>query len=304
MIKLIVLYIFFILFKKMSLHKQDQHKLPQVYLKKFGYLDKSNQWKVSVINRKEKFTRQKSIESFTAVTNIFDINSSDPRIQRIFEELNCDLETEYNNIIGDLINKQKLSIKSNAYLLQLIGNLMIRSDYWREWTLGMLKHKNKENFLQIILGHNCKDEAEFLNIKKLPFYRILADGSPDEIINRVLLYLVDYFMLRLWHYEIVILESQEDKLWFTSNNPVVVHNRILRNEIFAKESELYFPLSPKYLAYVHFKGSEDKKNPLRTFKKNVDHKAKDDQIEFLTKIILDNQAEFLIIPLRLNYRID
>ena len=36
MIKLIVLYIFFILFKKMSLHKQDQHKLPQVYLKKFG----------------------------------------------------------------------------------------------------------------------------------------------------------------------------------------------------------------------------------------------------------------------------
>lgn len=274
---------------------QDQHKIPRVYLRKFGYIDNNNQWKVSVINKDEKFTRQKSIESFTAVTNIFDINSDDPRIPRMFEQLNCDLENEYNNIISELENVRTLSSKSYAYLLQIIANFIIRSDVWRETIINILQSENKENFLKIILGHHCKDYNEFKKINEQPFYRILADSPPDEIINRVLIYFIDHLMLRLWHYEIIIIQSQDDKPWFTSTNPVVTHNRKGKFEIFAKESEIYFPVSPKYLAYLHYKGSDDKENELRSYESNKIYIASDEQNSNLQKIIMDNPSEFAII---------
>jgi hypothetical protein len=31
-----------------------------------------------------------------------------------------------------------------------------------------------------------------------------------------------------------------------------MHQRTQKNEIFNKDSEIYFPLSPKYLAYLHY----------------------------------------------------
>ncbi len=86
----------------MKIEKQDQHKIPQVYLKRFGYVDSNNQWKISIKIRGERFIRQKSIKSFNSVSNIFDIDSDDPRIPRMFEQLNSELETEYNNIINEL----------------------------------------------------------------------------------------------------------------------------------------------------------------------------------------------------------
>jgi len=281
--------------------KQDQHKIPQVYLKKFGYVDKNNQWRISVISRDEKFTRQKSIESFYAVTNIFDIDSDDPRIPRMFEQLNCDLETEYNNIISELEANGSLSNKSYAYLIQLIANLIVRSAYWREWVLGILNHENKENFLQVILGHHCKDYTEFQNIKQQPFFRILADCEPNDTVNRVLIYFIDHLLLRLWHYEITFIQSQDDKPWFTSTNPVVMHNRTKRIEIFDKESEIYFPLSPKFLAYVHYKGSEDKENPLRTLITNTIHLATDKQNVDLQNIIMSNPSDFVLIAGEFKY---
>jgi Protein of unknown function (DUF4238) len=288
--------------KQMKSPKQDQHKIPQVYLKKFGYRDINNQWKISVISRDESFTRQKSIESFYAVTNVFDINSDDPRIPRMFEQLNCDLETEYNNILKELEDNGMLSDKSYAYLLQLIANLIVRADHWRDWILGMLAHENKENFLQIIMGHHCKDYVDFQNIRQQPFFRILADSEPTEVVNRVLLYFIDHLMKRLWNYEITFIQSQDEKPWFTSTNPVVVHNRTKHIEIFAKESEIYFPLSPKFLAYLHFKGSDDKVNLLRTLTTNKIHLANDEQNVELQNTIMANPSAFLLIAGEFKYR--
>ncbi len=280
---------------------QDQHKIPQVYLKKFGYIDKNNQWRVSVISPGGKFTNQKSIESFTALANIFDIDSIEPRISRVFEKLNCSLETEYNNIINELDNEGKLSEKSYVYLLHIIANLMIRSDFWRDRILAIVRSTNKDNFLRIILGHHCRDYSEFKKIKEQSFFKVLIDNRPEEAINRILIYFIDHLMLRLEHYEIAIIQSQFDKPWFTSTNPVVSHNRKGDNEIFAKESEIYFPISPKYLAYVRYKGSNDKENELRNYESNKIYLATNEQNVNLLKIIMDNPSEFLIIAGEFKY---
>ena|ERR1035437_2275316 len=288
----------------MKPENQAQHKIPQVYLKKFGYLAENNQWKVTVLKKGEKFTRQKSIEGFTIVTNIFDIESDDPRIPRIFEEINGELENEYNNIIGDLETNRTLTDKSCAFILQITANLICRSDLWRKWVLGILNHKNKENFLKIITGHFLKSDEEFNKIEQQPFYKILVESLPEKIINRVLLYFYDHLWLRLQHYEIVIIESQEGKPWFTSDNPIVLQNRTKKWEFLAKESEIYFPLSPKYLAYMHYPDSEDKQNNLRTYKSNQVHPASDNQNSGFQKMIIRNCLEYVIVAGKFKYRKD
>jgi len=85
-----------------------QHKIPRVYLRQFGY-HYNNQWKISVLQQCETFVRQKSIESFLAETNIFDVESNVHDTPRLFEEFNCDIENNYNNIISDLDTQGKLS---------------------------------------------------------------------------------------------------------------------------------------------------------------------------------------------------
>lgn len=283
--------------------QQDQHKTPQVYLKKFGY-EENDQWKVSVIKHGEKFTRQKSIGSFTAVTNIFDIDSDDPRIPRMFEGLNCDLENEYNNIVNDIHVNRKLSDKSYAFLLQIIANLIVRSDEWRDWVLGLLKHEGKNNFLKSILAHHCKDKEELEQIEQRPFYRILADSEPEDVLNRVLIYFIDYFLIRLWYYEIVIIEAQDGKPWFTTTNPVVLNLKPKPFDIFSKDSEIYFPLTPNHLIYLHHKDSSDKENDLRTYETNKIYIATDEQNEKFQHIIMSNLADYVIIAGQLKYKVE
>ena len=281
---------------------QNQHKIPQVYLKTFGYVNQNEQWMVSVIKRGENFTRQKSIGSFASATNIFDIESDDPRIPRMFEHLNGDLETEYNNIVTELEDDGRLSNKSESYLIMLVANLIVRSDYWREVISGLLETDAKENFLQIILGHHCKDEEEFGRIRELEFFIVLAELPSAESINRVLIYFIDHLLLRLEHYEITFIQSQEDKPWFTSTNPVVVHNRTAPHEILTKESELYFPLTPDFLVYMHYKGSDDQTNVLRSYASNTVTLASDDQNAELQHFILDNDVEYVVFAGESHFR--
>jgi hypothetical protein len=76
----------------------------------------------------------------------------------------------------------------------------------------------------------------------------------------------------------------------------VVDNKIDRNnlEIFAKESEVYFPLTPKHLLYLHFTGSNDQANPLRSLSSERIHLVDQAQAWEIQKKISNNAHEFLI----------
>lgn len=288
--------------------EQSQHKIPQVYLKCFGFRDKNNQWRISVIERGNTYTQQKSIKSFTAATNIFDIESQDPSVRRLIESgVNGVLEDSYLEIISDLEVNGQLSDKSYAYLLQFVANLMVRSDHWREMVTSLLDSSHKPLFLKQIMGHHCKNEQEFNAIHEQPFYSNLLLRSTDKAINTVLLYLMDHIMLRLWHYEIVIIKSQDEKPWFTSTNPVIAHNQINLDhgfEMFSKDSEYYLPLSPSYLAYLHFPEADDKSNLLRALPTNQIHLATDAENQSLQYLITNNYSDFLLFAGEFKYRLD
>src|SRR5574337_33084 len=154
--------------------KQVQHKIPEVYQKKWGY-QSGNQWKVSVIEAGEKFSRQKSIGSFTAIENHFDIESDDPKIWRSFESLNSDLDNRYNSILNELESDGKLSRETDDILVQFTANLICRSDFWRDFVNGFFYHPNKENFIRTILWSQVKENTTREELEQLPLYRFLVD---------------------------------------------------------------------------------------------------------------------------------
>ncbi|MCY0970274.1 DUF4238 domain-containing protein [Chryseobacterium wangxinyae] len=278
---------------------QSQHKVSQVYLKQFGYLN-GNQWKVSVLQVGGKFTQQKSIKSFLAETNLFDINSEVPEIERIFEELNSKIENEYLNILNDLDKEQKLSEKSHAVLIQLICNFISRSDIWRTRILYLLHTDAKENLLKIICAKWAKSLEE---LEQKEFFQFLLSSNPEIIVNRVLLLFSYYLLQRLAYYEVVILKSQEKKPWFTSDNPVLFKNEVGRFEMVKKESEIYLPLNGKYLIYLHNKDSSDKVNKLRLFETNKVAHANDDQNWDITQMLMRNAHNYVIFDCQLIYKI-
>lgn len=279
--------------------KQNQHKVPQVYLKQFGYKF-HQQDKVSVLKLGEKFTRQKSIESFLAESNIYDIDSENPEIERIFEGLNCDIENEYSDIISDLENERTLSKKSYAVLLQLIPNFIARSDNWRSFVYHMLESDAKENFLKVICAHLADN---FEDLEEKDFFRVMVDNPVEEVINRALMFFTDYLLRRIGHYEIVIIEAQDGKPWFTSDNPVVLENRTARLEIMQKESEVYFPINSKYLAYLHFRDSDDTVNILRGYNTNQIYVANDEQNFDIQQKIIGNAHNYVIFEGEFKYTI-
>ncbi len=83
--------------------KQNQHRLPKVYLKQFGYI-KNDKWWVSVYQIGKSFSDNILIESFTIGVNIFDIPTHDDNIKRHFENTSNIIENRYNIVISNLHN--------------------------------------------------------------------------------------------------------------------------------------------------------------------------------------------------------
>jgi len=285
---------------------QDQHKVPQVYLKQFGY-QQGNQWKVSVLYRGETFTRQKSIGSFTAATNIFDIDNPNPTIARLFESLNGVLETEYSRLLSELENCSEISERSHFILIQLVPNLICRSDYWRDWIRGFLEHKNRPHFIRDLLAHNTNTYEEYLQLDNTRLFQRLVNAEITEsLINEVLLHFTSYLFHHIKYFDVVILESPEGRPWLTSDNPVLFKLTHERDEIIGINSEAYLPLSPRYLAYLHVRTAINRSNPLRQLQCRRVHPVLDvlSEEEFLALVreINENMGSYLILSEYLNYR--
>ena len=280
---------------------QNQHKLPQVYMRQFGYLF-NKQWKVSVIKIGEKFTRQKSIESFLSETNIFKIEDSYEKLENIFEGLNGMIENEYLNLITDLENQNKFSEKSRFILFQLIPNLLCRTDSVRDLVKEIINSDSKVNFLKMICVENYT-KLEELESQKY-FQVMINEPTSEGLINKILIFLSRYLQLRLLNYEIVILKSQDDKTWSTSDNPIIFENRYAKFDILTDDTEIYFPLNPKYLIYLHNYKSLDKSNNLRIIETNKVYEVNDEEnIELQQKILL-NAIEYVIVDGEFKHKIE
>ena len=285
---------------------QDQHKLPQVYLKEFGYLNKE-QWMVSVIKKGEEFTRQKSIGSFTAETNVFDIESEDDRFPRMFESLNCDLENLYHEMLKDIEENDQIPDKCWEIIVQLTPNMMVRSDYWRDFVKDILESKNKNTFLDVTISPLSKSYKDLQNLKEKEFYRVISEGElTSSKLNRILILFLNYIFHHLKPLNLIILEAPVGKEFFTSDCPVNFSPNQEEGKLglFSKNTEVYFPLSPKFLAYFHFEGSEKSNPRLKNLKNRGIYKVKDVMSEKEYDSLIQNEIirvsnELIIVPIKL-----
>jgi hypothetical protein len=287
---------------------QSQHKLPQVYLKQFGYLD-GEQWKVSILQKGENFSRQKSIGSFTAVTNVFDIESEDDRLPRIFETLNADIENLYHEMLDDISNNSVIPDKCWEIIVQLTPNLMVRSDYWRDIVSGMLNSPYKENFLNIAFSVYASSFEELQELKKKHFYKVISEGEVTQSkLNQALLHFLNYIFDHLKSFDLVVIEAPEGREFFTSDNPVNFRANQEKGKMgwFSKDTEVFFPLSKKYLVYFYHQVSE-KESTLRKLKNRGVYKAEEvlTEVEYgnlVKEEIIANSDQFIIAPGKMNYR--
>lgn len=282
--------------------KQDQHLISKVYLKQFSYL-KGNQEMISVRKFGEKFNRNKSITSFLTEVNTFDIKSSNPRIQRIYEsELNGELESEYPNIINEISSSKVISDKSESYLKQFTANLFCRSPFLRNIFRESLDDEIfKKNWLNIF-SHMLKSDTifSFKNEETDNMINTLLDVDAEEALNPIMMLYTMLFSRFLYQMDMVILENPNDNMtWFTSDNPVIL-NRNSSNDkdikIVNEDSEIYFPLSPNFLAYFKYKYST-KNGELRKFEHRKIIKVDEKVINNITsQFIIPNVHKYLIAP--------
>ena len=281
---------------KKATRSSDQHKIPQVYLRKFGYRDKNNQWKVSVLEVGTNFTQQKSIESFLKEKDIFDLKESEFIPKNMIDELNSKVDNIYNKIISYITEHGALSEQARNYFLQFIVTLLYRNDFCREWVRGFLNHKNGANFIKIIMTPYTKNYEDFENLERSPLFKYILFSKNEDAVNYALLLYAHYVIRVIADFEINIFQAPSDILWMTSDNPVSIEYCSLKKfELLSKDCEIYFPISPKYFAYLYSRKS-DIQNRLKDYSPNVIHSVSLDESEFLQDKVLQNPLQYLIFP--------
>ncbi|TLX72844.1 DUF4238 domain-containing protein [Labilibacter sediminis] len=287
---------------------QSQHKIPQVYLKQFGYQEKDH-WKITIMVLGEKYTRHKSIESFSAKTNVFDIESEDDRFPRMFETMNAEMENLYPAMLDNISTSTKISDEYWEVLIQLVPNLIVRSDFWRDFVEDTLKSQCKEGFLEVTVAVLSKTFEEHQQLKERHFFKqLIEEEFSTSTLNITLILFLNYFCYHLQRFNVIIIKAQEEKPFFTSDNPV---NFISNQEkdklgLFCKNTEVYFPISKDYLAYFYHSNSDKKNFKLQRLNNRNIYNAKDilneEEYDKLTKEEIIKAADKLVIfPMKFIY---
>jgi hypothetical protein len=301
--------------------EQKQHVISETYLEQFSFIHKSDGKQICILQRDSAKTTTRFIKSFNRYVNFFDIESDNIELQRAFEESSGKLETYYTQIIKQLENNKWLTEEYTSYLLQYATNLISRSKIWRERVRNILNSEDKLPFIKHILLHHIETEEEIKNLEN----NELLTLSDEKLINRVLFLFSDHLWFHLCVFEIIFLKAPETKGWFTSDNPVVISKAkesnnpffklflscsklfkeptrfLAKPETISENTEIYFPLTPKYLAFIYNPKLKTSTNKLRRFKPNSINEVSDEEFEQITKTIIDGSYEHIICPFYLEY---
>lgn len=266
---------------------QNQHKLPQVYLKQFGF-EKDDSFWVSVLKVGTSKIQNIPISEFSAEINIFDLPFENDEIKRHYENLFNKVETRYRTILSNLKNQRKLIPKDKDYLNDFTANIICRTEPFRTFILELLKNKDtREKFIKEItmFSNDFNDTTNLLDIFKIDYQLNMSLGT-------VMNHLVSVFS----SFEKIIIKEKNGTGWLTTNSPVFIDYKNNHSWIIPIEAEIYFPLSKDYCLFMFHPKSKNKENPLRKLKIDkiniIDFKLFD---EISAKIISKDFREYLIM---------
>ncbi|CAZ97331.1 DUF4238 domain-containing protein [Zobellia galactanivorans] len=268
---------------------QKQHRLSQVYLKKFGYQE-DEEWMVSIMELGKGKTENVKISEFTAEENVFDLPFKDFELRRHFETLSGRLESDYNRLINNIENQKRLTPKDKDLLNHFVPNILCRTTHFRFFIRGLIDNidTRKKLLNEITIFKEDEGQTEFLlNILK-----------PETHLNIVVGTLMNHMVYVFRHFKKIVLKSPKGYGWLTSDNPIYIDFQEKHEWIIPIESELYFPLSKEYCVFLFHQESELKSNPLRNLRQDRINQIDFNLFDKLANKIARNLDKYLVFSER------
>jgi len=277
---------------------QYQHRLSEVYLKPFGYRYQ-RQWYISVLDMQKNHTEQMLISEFTAGPNIFDYELlEDMEERRHFEKLCARIESQYGGILKS-VRKGQISSQQHLTICEFMATLVVRSERKRDFFSGLsADHRTRQKFF---------DEITFLNEDLRSDLDLINQGlSGEEAIKLIATVAGEHLAKCLAQFEYVILKapSTDGKKWFTSDNPVIIHETENFGSIISAESEIYFPVSKDYCFFFYHTNSDITDHPLRTLPPRMVHECDPVSHGYIHVLIQRNIDRYLLIPMRMDQQFE
>jgi len=247
---------------------QGQHRISQVYLRQFGYL-KDGKWFISVWDKSTNHTDYVLIENFTKETNVFDLPFFEKlEDRRLFENKSVLIEREYKIIIDTITNQKQLTLRHRDLLCHYIPNLICRARPYRDLFQRYLDHH--------VLREAFLNEITMFTPDELPHLKTSLSNIPETThLNYVIGHIMNYLVKVIRNFNFIILKDYGNRGWFTCDNPIIIDTQedpLKETDewlwLVPVESEIYFPLSPDYCAFLFHPRSNKNSNPLRSLTVN------------------------------------
>jgi len=273
---------------------QGQHRISQVYLKQFGYL-REGRWWISVWYKSFNFTENVLVENFTKETNVFDLPIFEQtELRRQFESQSGILEREYPSIIKTIRNQGQITPRHRDILCNYIPNLICRARPYRELFQRYLDDPVLRNYFL--------DEITTFAPDQLPGLTESLEQLRQEVcMNYVTGYVMNYLVEIIRKFSFIILKDYDNRGWFTSDNPVIIDPQEDPSEeihewklLIPMESELYFPLSPDYCAFLFYPRSGKAGNALRNKEVNKVHQSDEASHERICRMIGQQYSSYFL----------
>lgn len=274
---------------------QNQHIIPQTYLKQFGYKDNHGRWKVPTFNIEEiplmnriskTLVIQSNIESLLRAKNIYDI-SGIPGNEKQLEKTFKILEDNYPLIVTEIDNTKKISSESKQKLITFISFLFIRTSDFREIAEHIIRSKNRD-YISAVIGDNQK---RISNILSLPI---------KEAITYLIAFSGFYISRVLSHFKIVLIETIDIEKWATTDNPVLIQCKTTGKVIdfLGIDTEILCPISKDYLVFIFHPDSNFSQNKLRKLIPNQVNKISKKLYENIWYQLVDKSrvTKYIIVP--------
>lgn len=232
--------------------KQNQHIIPQVYLKQFGYQTINGIWKVPTVNIEQlelmnkinkKLIQKSNIKSLLTEVNLYDISSGDNR--KMLEEFFQLAEDNYPKAIRELNSTGTLSLNNKEILIGFISLLLVRTIDYRKFLDLVIKRKDL-TYLNGILENN-KNRVEY--ILSLP---------KETAINYLTAFSGGYIYNCLKGFKLHIIKAIPEEKWVTTDNPVLVKCNSfegIKVDFMGIDTKVICPITSEYLGYIDHKDS-------------------------------------------------
>ncbi|MEP5610683.1 MAG: DUF4238 domain-containing protein [Cyclobacteriaceae bacterium] len=272
---------------------QGQHRVSKTYLKQFGFRDRNQKWVISVLELGNPITKHMSIKSFTRETNLFDLELFEGETLRTFEDNCSKIETHYPKLISSIQQEAHLNDKYVEFLIHFLPSLLCRNIPFRHWVeqLTTLKETRLKFFNEITMFMDDEVEKKLLTTLK-------SNLDIKYQVNFVMFYVMQFLFKVLSGCTFVLLQADEDRAWFTTDNPVVFDRQNNYEWTIPPESEFYLPLNPEFCVFA-YNPKVDSHNKLRRLTHQSITKLDAKTHKMVADKIAYNQIKYLISPLDL-----